>query len=244
MKTILIDDEKHALITLAHLLEQVEGVEILATVQDSTKAREIIKKEKPDLVFLDVEMPKMNGFELLEQFEQLDFKVIFTTAYDQYAIKALKMNAFDYLLKPIDLEDLENAIRKFRENEILTSSDQVAQLSKFNIGQMDKLALSTQKGLSFIKVDEIMYFSASGTYTYVFMDSGEKYLVSKPLSVFEDVFEDDDTFFRAHKSNLINLRFVKEYIRGEGGDIVMQDNTHISLSRNKKQEFLSLFRKI
>ncbi len=244
MKVILIDDEKHALITLAHLLEQIEGVEILTTIQDSTQAREIIEKEQPDLVFLDVEMPKMNGFELLEQFNQLDFKVIFTTAYDQYAIKALKMNAFDYLLKPIDLEDLENSIRKFRENEILTSSDQVAQLAKFNVGQMNKLALSTQKGLSFIKVEEIMYFSASGTYTYVFMDSGEKHLVSKPLSVFEDVFQDDDTFFRAHKSNLINLRFVKEYIRGEGGDIVMQDNTHISLSRNKKQEFLSLFRKV
>lgn len=244
MKTILIDDEKHALITLAHLLEQIDGVEILATIQDSTKAKEIIEKEKPDLVFLDVEMPKMNGFELLEQFDQLDFKVIFTTAYDQYAIKALKMNAFDYLLKPIDLEDLEGAVRKFRENEILTNTDQVAHLSKFNIGQMDKLALSTQKGLSFIKVNQIMYFSASGTYTYVFMDSGEKHLVSKPLSIFEDVFLDDDTFFRAHKSNLINLRFVKEYIRGEGGDIVMQDNTHISLSRNKKQEFLSLFRKI
>lgn len=244
MKVILIDDEKHALITLAHLLEQIEGVEILATIQDSTQAHEIIEKEQPDLVFLDVEMPKMNGFELLEQFNQLDFKVIFTTAYDQYAIKALKMNAFDYLLKPIDLEDLENSIRKFRENEILTSSDQVAQLAKFNVGQMNKLALSTQKGLSFIKVEEIMYFSASGTYTYVFMDSGEKHLVSKPLSVFEDVFQDDDTFFRAHKSNLINLRFVKEYIRGEGGDIVMQDNTHISLSRNKKQEFLSLFRKV
>lgn len=244
MKTILIDDEKHALITLSHLLEQINGVEILTTIQDSTQAKEIIEKEKPDLVFLDVEMPKMNGFELLGQFEQLDFKVIFTTAYDQYAIKALKMNAFDYLLKPIDLEDLEGAVRKFRENEILTNTDQVAHLSKFNIGQMDKLALSTQKGLSFIKVDEIMYFSASGTYTYVFMDSGDKHLVSKPLSVFEDVFLDDDTFFRAHKSNLINLRFVKEYIRGEGGDIVMQDNTHISLSRNKKQEFLSLFRKI
>lgn len=244
MKTILIDDEKHALITLAHLLEQIDGVEILATIQDSTKAKEIIEKEKPDLVFLDVEMPKMNGFELLEQFDQLDFKVIFTTAYDQYAIKALKMNAFDYLLKPIDLEDLEGAVRKFRENEILTNTDQVAHLSKFSIGQMDKLALSTQKGLSFIKVNQIMYFSASGTYTYVFMDSGEKHLVSKPLSIFEDVFLDDDTFFRAHKSNLINLRFVKEYIRGEGGDIVMQDNTHISLSRNKKQEFLSLFRKI
>lgn len=244
MRALLIDDEKHALITLAHLLEQIDGVEILATIQDSAKAKEIIEKEKPDLVFLDVEMPKMNGFELLEQFEQLDFKVIFTTAYDQYAIKALKMNAFDYLLKPIDLEDLEAAVRKFRENEIFTNTDQVAHLSKFNVGQMDKLALSTQKGLSFIKVDEIMYFSASGTYTYVFMNSGEKHLVSKPLSVFEDVFLDDDTFFRAHKSNLINLRFVKEYIRGEGGDIVMQDNTHISLSRNKKQEFLSLFRKI
>ncbi len=244
MKIIIIDDEKHAIITLVHLIEQIDDVEVVATIQDSTVAKEIIESECPDLIFLDIEMPKLNGFELLEQFENLNFKVIFTTAYDQYAIKALKMNALDYLLKPIDLEDLENAIQKFRNNDILTNSEQISHLSKFNVGQMDTLALSTQKGLSFIKVNDIMYFSASGAYTYVVLNTGEKYLVSKPLSVFEDVFEDDPIFFRVHKSNLINLGFIKEYIRGEGGDIVMQDNTHIALSRNKKQEFLSLFRKI
>lgn len=245
IKALIIDDEKHAIVTLSYLLEQLDGIEVVGSVQNSTKAKEEIERLQPDLVFLDIEMPNLNGFGLLEQFQNIPFKVIFTTAYNQYAIKALKMNALDYLLKPIDMEELENAIRKYEKNDILTSDEQIAQLSRFKMGQMqDTLALSTQKGLHFVKLNEVMYFAASGTYTYVVLESGEKHLVSKSLSVFEEVLQDNVLFFRAHKSHLIHLNFVKLYIRGEGGEIVMQDLTHISLSRNKKQEFLSLFKKI
>ena len=245
IRAIIIDDEKHALVTLDFLIQQFDNVEIITSIQDSTQAKEIIEREKPDLVFLDIEMPNLNGFELLGQFEHLDFKVVFTTAYDQYAIKALKMNALDYLLKPIDEEELCEAIRKFENKEIITSEEQIAQLAKFNIGQLsDTLALSTQKGLHFIKVENIMYFEASGSYTYVQMSNGEKHLVSKAMSNFEEVLQDNPTFFRPHKTYLINLRFISQYIRGEGGEIIMQDKTSVLLSRAKKQDFLSFFKRV
>lgn len=245
IRAILIDDENHALVTLKFLLQQFDNIEVTASIQDSTKAKEIIEKEKPDLVFLDIEMPNLNGFELLAQFEHLDFKVVFTTAYDQYAIKALKMNALDYLLKPIEEEELADAIQKFENKEIITSEEQISYLNQFNIGQLsDTLALSTQKGLHFIKVEEIMYFCASGSYTYVQMSNGEKHLVSKAMTNFEDVLQDNPTFFRPHKSHLINLKYISQYIRGDGGEIIMQDNTSVILSRSRKQDFLNLFKKI
>jgi two-component system LytT family response regulator len=245
MKVILIDDEKHALITLQHLLSEYDEIEIIATIQNSRDAKTLIEELKPDLIFLDIEMPYLNGFELLAQFETLNFKVVFTTAYGHYAIQALKLNALDYLLKPIVPDELAATIEKYRSQELFTTSEQVAHLKQFTLEQLSNtLALSTQQGLHFIQLDDIMYFRASSSYTYVKMQSGEEHLVSKPLSVFEEVLSDKPIFFRAHKSNLINLRYIKQYIRGEGGEIIMQDGTSISLSRGKKQEFLSFFKKI
>jgi len=245
IKAIIIDDEKHAIITLKHLLQKFEDVEILATVQDSSSAKEVIEQTKPDLLLLDIEMPVLNGFELLEQFGEIDFKVIFTTAYDQYAIKALKINALDYLLKPIDQEELRIALDKYLTDQIFTSTEQIAQLNKFKNSQMaETLALSTQKGLVFIKIKDVMYFEADGSYTHVVMNNGETHLVSKSLSNFEEVLLDNELFFRSHKSNLVNLNYIKKYIRGEGGELIMQNDRSIVLSRTKKQEFLNLFKKI
>lgn len=245
IKLIIIDDEKHALITLQHLLEKFEDVEVLASIQNSTSAKEIIEKMNPDLVLLDIEMPILNGFDLLEQFDEINFKVVFTTAYDQYAIKALKLNALDYILKPIDASELRAAMNKYKNNEIFSTQEQFANLAKFNIGQMtETLALSTSKGLLFIKLKDIMYLTASSSYTYVKMISGETHLVSKSLSNFEEVLNEFPYFFRPFKSNIVNLNFVKQYIRGEGGELIMQDNTSIVVSRNKKQDFLNLFKKI
>lgn len=245
IKVIIVDDEKHAIITLEHLLQKFEDVEILDTIQDSSQAKAIIEDKRPDLLLLDIEMPILNGFELLQQFDDLHFKVIFTTAYDQYAIKALKINALDYLLKPIDADELRNALDKYLTNDIFTSHEQIAQLNQFNISQMSEtLALSTQKGLVFIKIKDVMYFEASGSYTYVALENGEVHLVSKSLSNFEEVLEDNPLFFRSHKSSLVNLNFIKKYVRGEGGELIMQNDKSIVLSRNKKQEFLNLFKKI
>lgn len=245
MKVIIIDDEKHALITLEHLLQQFDEVEILACVQDCTTAKEAIETLCPDLVFLDIDMHPLSGFDVLNQLADIRFRVIFTTAYDQYAIKALKMNALDYLLKPIDLSELQTALQNYAREDMLAMKDNVAQLSGFTIRELSEtLALSTQQGLFFIKTKDVMYFSASSSYTYVIMQTGEKHLVSKSLALFEEVLKDNPVFFRAHKSSLINLNCIKQYIRGDGGDIVMQDDTYITLSRNKKQEFLNLFKRI
>ena len=220
-------------------------MEILSCIQSSTEAKKIIEDLQPDLLFLDIEMPNLNGFELLKQFEKIPFKVIFTTAYDQYAIKALKINALDYLLKPIDPDELRSALDKFIEDQIITTDEQISHLNQFKSNQLtDTIALSTNKGLIFIKTKDIMYFEADGSYTHVILSNGESYLVSKSLANFEEVLEDIPLFFRSHKSNLVNLNFIKQYIRGEGGELIMQNNKSIVLSRNKKQEFLNLFKKI
>lgn len=245
IKALLVDDEKHALVTLSHYLKSYPEIQILETIQDSRLAKERIDVLKPDLIFLDIEMPFINGFDLLQLFDSYPFKVIFTTAYDQYAIKALKLNALDYLLKPIEIEELDEAIKKYHQKEIETSQEQISNLAQFTMTQMaDTLALSTLKGLIFIKMDEIMYLSASNAYTFVVMKDGEKHLVSKSLAIFEDVLKDNDLFFRSHKSSIVNLKYIKQYIRGEGGELIMQDNANLVLSRAKKQEFLNLFKKI
>ncbi len=245
IKAIIVDDERHAIITLEHLLKKFEEIEILAVVQDSTLAKEIILEKKPDLLFLDIEMPNLNGFELLQQFDSFDFKVVFTTAYDQYAIKALKINALDYLLKPIDTEELRLTLDKYLNDQIFTSDEQISHLKQFKINQMSEtLALSTSKGLIFIKINDVMYFEADGSYTHVMMNNGEKHLVSKSLANFEEVLVDNPLFFRSHKSSLVNLNSIKQYIRGEGGELIMLNDKSIVLSRNKKQEFLNLFKKI
>lgn len=245
IKAILVDDEKHALITLEHLLKKNEDVEILASIQNSAEAKSIIEKLQPDILFLDIEMPNLNGFELLQTFEHFPFKVVFTTAYDQYAIKALKINALDYLLKPIDPEELRSALDKFIHDQLFTTEEQIAHLNQFKSNQLtDTLALSTNKGLIFIKIKDIMYFEADGSYTHVILSNGESHLVSKSLANFEEVLNDNPIFFRSHKSNLVNLNFIKQYIRGEGGELIMQNDKSIVLSRNKKQEFLNLFKKI
>lgn len=245
IRALLVDDEKHALVTLSHYLKSYSEIEILETIQDSRLAKERIDVLKPDLIFLDIEMPFINGFDLLQLFDSYPFKVVFTTAYDQYAIKALKLNALDYLLKPIEIEELDEAIKKYHQKEIETSQEQISNLAQFTMTQMaDTLALSTLKGLIFIKMDEIMYLSASNAYTFVVMKDGEKHLVSKSLAVFEDVLQDNDLFFRSHKSSIVNLKYIKQYIRGEGGELIMQDNANLVLSRAKKQEFLNLFKKI
>ena len=245
IKVILIDDENPALQLLEHLLQKIEGVEVLEKIQDSRLAKDKILDLKPDLVFLDIEMPHIDGFELLASFDKLPFKVVFTTAYNQYAVKALKMNAFDYLMKPLEFSDLEETLCKFRNNEIETSSEQVAQLNRFTVAKMqDTLALSTQKGLIFVNVNDIMYFTAHNAYTFVYLEGGESYLVSKTLAVFEEVLHDNPLFFRSHKSNLVNLKFIHQYNRGEGGELIMKNGESLMVSRSKKQDFLSLFTKI
>ncbi len=245
IKAIAIDDEKHCLVTLEHHLKKTEEIELLETIQDSTTAVDRIKELRPDIVFIDVEMPGMNGFEVLNQFETLPFKVVFTTAYNQYAVKALKMNALDYIEKPVSLEDIQEVVEKYKKNEMQLDKEQISQLYRFSQGKMqDTIALSVQDGLIFVKIDDIMYVEGSGCYSYIYMSDKSKHLASKTIAIFEDVLLDNPLFFRTHKSYLVNIKYIKKYIRGEGGEIQMNDGKIIFVSRNKKQEFLNFFKKI
>jgi two-component system, LytTR family, response regulator len=245
IKALIIDDEKHCIITLQFLLDQLENVEVVDAIQDSRLALKAVEELKPDLVFLDIEMPHLNGFDFLGQFAPpLPFKVVFTTAYDQYAIRALKLNALDYLMKPIDKQDLLMALEKF-EHGLQVTGEQVQNLHVFNSGVMqDTIGLSTQNGLLFVKIEDIMYLEASSCYTYLMMRDQTRHLASKTMATFEDVLQDNPLFFRAHKSHIVNLKFIKQYIRGEGGDLILQDGKSIPLSRNRKQDFLQLFKKV
>jgi two-component system, LytTR family, response regulator len=245
IKAIIIDDEKHCIVTLEHLIAQLDNIVIVAATQNSTQAKNLIEEHQPDIVFLDIEMPEMSGFDVINQFDKLPFKVIFTTAYDQYALKALRLNALDYLLKPISINDIQDALTKYENKELSISKDQIQNLHVFANGKMqDTIALSTQQGLLFVKIDDIMYLEASSCYTYIVMSDKTKHLASKTMATFEEVLNDNALFFRTHKSHIVNLKFIKQYIRGEGGELIMHDGNNIALSRNRKQEFLNLFKKI
>jgi two-component system LytT family response regulator len=245
IKAIIIDDEKHCLITLEDILKQTGRVEILRCIQKSTEAEKFIRELQPDIVFMDIEMPALNGFEILNKFEDLFFKVVFTTAYDQYAIKALKMNALDYLQKPISYQDVEEVLKKYKQKEFHQTKEQINHIYEFSKGKVpDTIALSTQEGFIFVTMEEIMYVEGEGSYSKIVMCDEKKHLISKSVSTFEEVLQDNPLFFRPHKSFLVNLKFIKQYIRGDGGEIVMKDRKNITVSRSKKQEFLDFFHKI
>ena len=246
IKVAIIDDESHCIKTLSYLLEKLFiDVEILFVTTDSKNAKLLVERKEIDIIFLDIEMPEMSGLQFLDQFEKIPFKVIFTTAYNQYAIRAIKLNAFDYLLKPIDKNELEQAIEKFRKERDKTTKEQVRLLHLFNEKKVkDTIALSSAHGLHFVKINNIVYLEADDCYTHVVMSDGTIHVISKTLANFDDVLTEDYNFFRAHKSYLINLRYIKNYIRGDGGEIIMTDNRSITLSRSKKEDFLKLFTKV
>jgi two-component system, LytTR family, response regulator len=242
IKAAIIDDEMHCIKTLSYLLQkQHPDIALVFATTDSAGAKELVEIHKPDILFLDIEMPVLNGL----QFPELSFKVVFTTAYDQYAIRAIRLNALDYLLKPIDKKELKEAIEKFRHDRDHTHMEQINQLHLFKEKKIaGTLALSTLQGLLFVRTGEIMYLEADDCYTHVSMKDGKKYLVSKTLGNFDEILSEEKIFFRAHKSFLINLAYIKQYVRGDGGDIIMQDDRCIALSRNKKEEFLQMFAKV
>jgi two-component system LytT family response regulator len=242
MKCIIIDDEKHCIKTLTNLLEtNFSEVNILATCMDSTKAYDLIQLHKPDFIFLDIEMPLLNGFDLLSKFDHLDFEVIFTTAYDSYAIKAIKYSALDYLLKPIDREDLAAAIEKIRNKQSSISKAQLQMATAVHNRQLpDTIALPTTEGLTFTPVNNIVYCIADGSYTRMYMADKSEILLSKTLGDVDELLTEYH-FFRIHHSTLINLKQVKKYIRGEGGEVIMSNGNNLTVARTRKTDFLNVF---
>jgi two-component system LytT family response regulator len=246
MNAIIIDDEKHCITTLVWTLkEYCPEVVICGTAQNGEEGLELIKKLKPELVFLDVEMPMLNGLDMLQRIDDFFFKVIFTTAYDKYAIKAIKLNALDYLLKPIDKDELIIAIQKVKDEATAISPGQLENLQSISKTKVvDKIALSLSTGLQFINLKDLIRVEGDGNYCNFILFDNRKILLSKKLGDAEELLADNSDFFRVHKSHIINLKYVERYIRGEGGEIIMFDGANIALSRTKKEEFLELFNKL
>lgn len=245
MKTYLLDDESNCTDVLQFLLAKYcPEVKITGVFNDPEQALEAIRMERPQLLFLDIEMPMLNGFELLKHCEPLDFKVIFTTAYDQYAVKAFKFNALDYLLKPVDKDELVVAVGKAR----LKGSPSNAQLSSVQYLKSnptpERIALPVGLELLLVEVADIQYFESEGSYVSVFLkDQNKPVVLSKSLREFEEVLNSPH-FFRAHNSYLINLKHVKKIVRTDGGEIVMGNGRSLPVARAKKTELIGLIAKV
>ena len=247
IRCILIDDERNALEMMEWLIKtycpQVEIVDMCTSAQQGIES---INAHKPDVIFLDIEMPRMNGFDMLEQFDKLFFDVVFCTAYDQFAIKAFKYSALNYLLKPVDPEDLKATIARIEERKSIPSKEQFELLFQ-NIHQPVKstpqrIALTTGDGMIFVPTTDIIYCEAESNYTSVVLANGKKVVVSKVLKDIDEAVSGPD-FCRVHSSFLINVNRIKKYVRGDGGYLIMDDDTNISISRNRRQEFMELFSK-
>lgn len=245
IKAILIDDEMHCLKTLDILLkEYCVNVQVLEKCNDAFTGLKAIERCKPDLVFLDIEMPQMNGFEMLGQLQQVNFAVIFTTGYDQYAIKAIHFSALDYLLKPIDPKELIDAIKKVEEQRHLPMAEQFQMLLKKINGSntgFNKIAIPTAEGFELIPSDQVLYFEADDNYTHVFLKNRNKIIACRTLKKIEEQIQDFNFFVRVHNSYMVNLNEVVKYVRGEGGYLVMSNNASVNVSRSRKDALLKFF---
>lgn len=240
-KTILVDDEKGCRDTLQSLLDSFPEINVVAQATSITEALELIQKEHPQLVFLDIEMPGGNGFELLESLNPINFDIIFTTAYDQYAIKAIKYSALDYLLKPIDPDELAASIQRFstKKHDQNLINNQLKNLLT-NISEENahhKIAVPDGEGINFIKVKSIIRFQSEGSYTYMHTTEHPKpILISKPMGDYQEMLT-ADSFVRIHRSHLINLNHVTKYVKGEGSYVLMSDGAKVEVARRKRAEF-------
>lgn len=246
INTVIVDDEKKGRDLLQILLrEHCPAVNVVGVAEDISKALELINLLNPDLIFLDIQMPGGSGFDLLEKIGERKVHVIFVSAYHEHAIKAFKFSALDYLLKPVDEEELIKAVKKA---ETLTTKPQApkdAELSKANSGndRNNRLALSTNLGLVFVEISDIERCEAAGKYTVCFLTDGKEIIVTKNLKEFEDVLSGYN-FIRVHHSHLINLEYIKQYHKGRGGYIMMKSGSSITVSQRKKDEFLKRLNKI
>ena len=246
IKAIIIDDEQDAreMLSLA-LGRYCPNVEVLALCESPAEGLEKIQSLKPDLVFLDVQMPVMSGFDVLEKVERPDFAVIFVTAHNQYAIKAIKFSALDYLLKPIDVEELVSAVEKVRESTHNKGSHYHTLLKNMRTGpkKLTRLAIPSENEIVIQEVADIVYCEADGSYTTIYLAGGKKLLVSKNIKEFENMLTENE-FCRIHHSILVNTAHIQKYIRGEGGYVVVTGGGHLNVSRRKKDGLLRMLNRI
>jgi two-component system LytT family response regulator len=237
---IIVDDEPNALVVLQKLLElHCPEVKLLALITSSIEALEKIKSMRPDIVFLDIEMPQMNGFQLLSQLGEIKFHLIFTTAYDQFAVKAFRFNALDYLLKPIDVAELKKAVHKASEKSKILPQ-QLEHISEL-LHESEKghapsrIAFPHAKGYRFITLSDIIYCESESNYTILHLAGEPKFTVCKTLGEIEEMLTLSH-FLRMHRSYVVNTEKIKEFIKSDGGYLIMENKFEIPVSRNKRDE--------
>ncbi len=247
LKAILIDDERSSLESLSfEIKEYCPELEVIKTCQNPQDGLNFIQALKPDIVFLDIEMPGMNGFELLSSLQEITFHVIFVTAYDQFAIKAFEFNAVDYILKPIRVSKLISAVQKIvdRQHAEFDKSNLEALIQNIQIQShsgLENIALPTSEGFSMVHINDISHLQADSNYTWVYLLNHNKYLVTKTLKDMEEMLRFPQ-YYRPHKSFLVNLNHVDRYIRGQGGYLMMKDNTQVPVARSQKAELMSVLK--
>ncbi|MEM1119599.1 MAG: LytTR family DNA-binding domain-containing protein [Bacteroidota bacterium] len=244
IRTIIIDDETNARNTLKSLLRTIKApLEIVAEGDDVATAKALIQSEKPDLVFLDIQLKTGTGFDVLKALSNFKGEIIFVTAYDNYAIQAFQMAAFGYLLKPLQINELKEVVNRFIEqHKAKKNTTPRAQIliENFEEGNIKKLVIQNVNGFRVLSLNEIIYLKGEVNYTRFMLQKGEKLMTSKTLKEYENLLNDYG-FYRIHQSYLINLRHVKEYIKGEGGEVVMINNDHLDVSRRRKAQFVARF---
>jgi two-component system LytT family response regulator len=242
IRTVLVDDEIDSIRVMQKLLDAFcPQVEIVGTAGGVETAIELIRETMPDLLLLDIEMSQGNAFDLLNQLQPLEFQVIFVTAFDNYAIRAFKYSAVDYLLKPVDIDDLLEAIGRVQEKPDEQDLSQQMKILLANVGVLQlsqqKMAIPTITGLLFVPVQDIMRFEAKGNYTTIFLSNGDPILATKTIKDYEEILP-ETIFCRIHNSHIINLSRIRQYQKGRGGSVVMEDGSVIEVATRRREEFM------
>ena len=243
MKAVIIDDEKDSREILANYVKKYcAGVTVNGFGESVSTGLEVIRKHQPDIVFLDIEMPYGNGFDLLERAGDITFETVFVTAFDNYAIQALNQSAAYYLLKPVDIDELIKAVEKIKKEKEADNHTSHAQLVLDNMraGKHQKIMLPTLEGFEIITITDILYCEAVDNFTRFYLEQGPPLLICRTLKYFEDILK-DHRFIRIHRSWLINPEYVIRYAKGKGGSVTMKNNQELEISPAKKKEFLDLF---
>jgi two-component system LytT family response regulator len=243
IKALIIDDEDKGRETLINFIgKYCDSVEIIGEASSVVTGFKQIQKLAPELVFLDIQMQDGTGFDLLEMLPEKNFHLIFVTSYDQYALKAFRFSALDYLLKPVDPDMLKEAVDKAAKEIGSSEQNEKFEILSSNKDSFEKIALPSSEGVRFVKISTIVRCESDSNYTRFYLDNKEKILVSKTLKEFDELLTPLH-FYRTHKSHLVNLHFIDKYIPGEGGYLILEDGSHIEVSRRKKEGLMALLMK-
>jgi len=241
LKTIIVDNEPHAVAIVEKiLLKECHNISIVGKTTRPSEAISIIMEQQPDMVFLDIEMGSMSGFDLLDHLPSVDFEVVFVTAWDHYALDAIKKQAIDYLLKPVRIKELVSAVEKVRARKMKGQLQEVPLHNEAKApSPVQTIKIPTASGIDFIKVNSIRRLEANGSYTKIFTCDKQSYLASKTLKEIEQLLQSQQ-FFRAHRSHIINISFIKSYMKEGNGIILLEDGTQIPLSRRQRDAFMNI----